>query len=241
MRAARPGASVARPMPSTIGETASGNASMANPLVAIAPGSCARSRRSSMRSRSPRSRRRRAYPSQPARGFAPGRAPRTRVIGRCCWRSSKGTGTPRQRADWLPYDAICGVSWATSVQARSEKFEMAFMYCDPPAAIIHAIPGAFSGPSAESRANPITTIAVRLASGVSFLVTSDVRGNGQEWLFSQHLRKADHVKVCFAPPMPPISGHPELAKYNDRYAIVGDVESGYFAYVLTTGKSKPPR
>jgi hypothetical protein len=117
---------------------------------------------------------------------------------------------------------------------------MAFMYCDPPAAIIHALPGAFSGPSTESRANPITTIEVSLASGVSFLVTSDTRGNGQEWLFSQHLRKTDHVKVCFAPPMPSIPGHPELAKYNDRYAIVGDVESGFFAYVLTTRKNKGP-
>ena len=110
---------------------------------------------------------------------------------------------------------------------------MPFMYCEPPAAIVEALPNGFSGPSEASRANPMATISVRLKSGVSFDVLNDVRGNGQEWLFSQHLHKSDHIEVCFAPPMPSISGHPELAKYNDRFAIVGDLESGYFAYVLT--------
>lgn len=109
---------------------------------------------------------------------------------------------------------------------------MPFMYCEPPAAIVEALPNSFSGPSAESRAHPMNQITVRLKSGVSFDVLNDVDGNGQEWLFSQHLRKSDHIEVCFAPPMPPIQGHPELAT-NDRYAIVGDVESGEFAYVLT--------
>jgi hypothetical protein len=111
---------------------------------------------------------------------------------------------------------------------------MPFMYCLPPAAIVEALPNGFSGPSAESRANPMQMISVRLKNGVSFDVLNDVRGNGQEWLFSQHLRKSDHIEVCFAPPVR-FPGHPELAT-NDRYAIVGDVESGEFAYVLTKRK-----
>ena len=115
---------------------------------------------------------------------------------------------------------------------------MPFMYCLPPAAIVEALPNGFSGPSAESRANPMKTISVRLKNGVSFDVLNDERGNGQEWLFSQHLRKSDHIQVCFAPPIPPFPGHPEMPKYDDRYAIVGDVESGEFAYVLTQRKKK---
>lgn len=76
---------------------------------------------------------------------------------------------------------------------------MPFMYCEPPAAIVEALPNGFSGPSAESRADPMKTISVRLRNGVSFDVLNDERGNGQEWLFSQHLRKSDHIEVCFAP------------------------------------------
>lgn len=111
---------------------------------------------------------------------------------------------------------------------------MPFMYCLPPAAIVEALPNGFSGPSAESRANPMKTISVRLKNGVSFDVDNDERGNGQEWLFSQHLRKSDHIEVCFAPPIRALPGHLEMA--NDRFAIVGDLESGEFAYVLTQWK-----
>jgi hypothetical protein len=104
-----------------------------------------------------------------------------------------------------------------------------FMYCQPPAAIVQASPDSISGPSALGRAHPLATILVRLKGGVSFDVENDERGNGQEWLFSQHLRKTDHIEVCFAPSEPPIAGHPETS----RFAIVGDVETGYFAFVLT--------
>ncbi len=110
---------------------------------------------------------------------------------------------------------------------------MSFMYCDPPVAIVRADSGSISATSAETRANPLATTFVRLANGVSFMVGSDVRSNGQEYTFVQRLRKTDHIKVCFGPPMP---GSAADAKYNDRYAIVGDVESGSFAYVLTQRK-----
>jgi len=112
---------------------------------------------------------------------------------------------------------------------------MPFMYCDPPSAIVRADSGSISGPSAQSRANPLAQMFVRLASGVSFTVGADERSNGQEWTFSQHLRKTDHIKVCFGPPMG-IPGHPADDKYHDRFAIVGDVEAGSFAYVLTQNK-----
>jgi hypothetical protein len=117
---------------------------------------------------------------------------------------------------------------------------MPFMYCDPPAAIVEATPSSYTVRAVNDRSGktPRTNIVtVRLASGVSFEVESD-HGIGQElqeWSFSKHLRKTDHITVCFGPPM--AATNPAFAKLHDRFAIVGDVETGFFIYVLTIRES----
>jgi hypothetical protein len=83
----------ARPTPRTIGLTGNGRKSTRSST--IRPGSCARSRRSSTPSRSARSRRRRACPSQPARGFGREYESHIRGIGRRYLRLSREARGPK--------------------------------------------------------------------------------------------------------------------------------------------------
>ena len=104
----------------------------------IRPGSCARSRRSSTPFHSPRSRRRQAFRSQPARASGPERASRIRAIGRRSSDSSRGAmrskhrtrSTRMHRASTLhqamrrkPYTTrLCGNTRRAWREARGARF-----------------------------------------------------------------------------------------------------------------------
>jgi hypothetical protein len=95
---------------------------------------------------------------------------------------------------------------------------MPFMYCDPPATIAHIRPAAD-----QTHAGSGT---VTLASGASFEVTTPHPANDQTEFLTK-LKKTDRIQVCYAPPQRWADAGPTA-----RMAIVGDLESKAYIYVL---------
>ncbi|HEY6486787.1 MAG TPA: hypothetical protein VIX83_10425 [Candidatus Cybelea sp.] len=95
---------------------------------------------------------------------------------------------------------------------------MAFMYCDPPAVVSRIQPAVD-----QTHAGSGT---VTLASGATFQITTPKPANDQTE-FLNKLKKTDHIQMCYAPPQ-----HWADAGPTARMAIVGDLESKAYIYVL---------
>lgn len=103
-----------------------------------------------------------------------------------------------------------------------KKKIMPFMYCDPPASIIHIRP-------ATNQSHAGSGI-VKLSSGTTFEITTPYP-ESPDSDFLIKLRKSDHIQICYAPPQKWADAGPDA-----RMAIVGDVESGAYMYVLSYPK-----
>lgn len=96
------------------------------------------------------------------------------------------------------------------------------MYCDPPAAIAHI-----------RRAVDQTHVgsgSVTLVGGASFEITTPHPANDQTE-FLVKLKKTDRIQICYAPPQRWADAGPTA-----RMAIVGDLESKAYIYVLAYPK-----
>jgi hypothetical protein len=92
------------------------------------------------------------------------------------------------------------------------------MYCDPPATIAH-IRSAVDQTHAGSG-------TVALSSGATFEITTPKPANDQTE-FLVKLKKSDHIQLCYAPSQGWADAGPTA-----RMAIVGDLESKAYIYVL---------
>lgn len=101
---------------------------------------------------------------------------------------------------------------------------MPFMYCDPPAAISHIRPATDQSHAGSGN--------VTLASGATFEVTTPYPMS-PDTDFIVKLRKSDHIQVCYAPAQRWADAGPTA-----RMAIVGDLESGAYMYVLAYPRPK---
>ena len=95
---------------------------------------------------------------------------------------------------------------------------MPFMYCDPPATVAHIRPAAD-----QTHAGSGTVI---LAGGASFEITTPHPANDQTEFLTK-LKKTDRIQVCYAPSQRWADAGPTA-----RMAIVGDLESKAYIYVL---------
>jgi hypothetical protein len=92
------------------------------------------------------------------------------------------------------------------------------MYCDPPAIVAQIRPAVDQTHAGGGR--------VTLAGGATFEITTPHPANDQTE-FVLKLRKTDHIQVCYAPSQRWADAGPTA-----RMAIVGDVESKAYIYVL---------
>ncbi|MGC2634643.1 MAG: hypothetical protein WA215_10575 [Candidatus Cybelea sp.] len=95
---------------------------------------------------------------------------------------------------------------------------MPFMYCDPPATVTQIRPAVDQTHAGSGR--------VTLAGGATFEITTSHPANDQTE-FLVKLRKSDHIQMCYAPSQRWADAGPTA-----RMAIVGDVESKAYIYVL---------
>jgi hypothetical protein len=92
------------------------------------------------------------------------------------------------------------------------------MYCDPPATIAQIRPAVDQTHAGSGR--------VTLTGGATFEITTSHPTNDQTE-FLVKLRKSDHIQICYAPSQRWADAGPTA-----RMAIVGDVESKAYIYVL---------
>jgi hypothetical protein len=95
---------------------------------------------------------------------------------------------------------------------------MPFMYCDPPASIAHIRPAVDQ--------THVGSGNVTLSSGATFAITASHPANDQTE-FLVKLKKSDRIQICYAPPQRWADAGPTA-----RMAIVGDLESKAYIYVL---------
>jgi predicted secreted protein len=93
-----------------------------------------------------------------------------------------------------------------------------FMYCDPPATIAQIRPAVDQTHAGSGR--------VTLSGGATFEITTPHPANDQSE-FVVKLRQSDHIQMCYAPSQRWADAGPTA-----RMAIVGDVESKAYIYVL---------
>jgi hypothetical protein len=101
---------------------------------------------------------------------------------------------------------------------------MPFMYCDPPATVAHIRPAVDQ--------SKVGSGAVTLSSGASFQITT-IHPRNDQTEFLEKLRKSDRIQVCYAPSQIWADAPPTA-----RMAIVGDLESRAYIYVLAFPKPK---